>query len=126
MLEGVAQRNEKMNTKKALLVEDDEAVRGLVEIFLQKQGFEVTCVGLVHDGIFEIGRCPYHLVLVDFNYPDGTGDTIISASKSQAPNRKVICMSALPQNLHLAMRAGADYVLKKPIDRDEFNRVVSA
>jgi DNA-binding response OmpR family regulator len=115
-----------MNTKKALLVEDDEAARGLVEIFLRKQGFDVTCVGLVHDGVFEIERCLYHLILVDFNYPDGTGDTIISAAKRQAPNRKVICMSALPQNLHCAQVAGADYVLKKPINREEFNRAVSS
>ena len=106
---------------RVLVVDDDDAIRAMVERVLQREQFEVESARDGFEAIEKLTRNDYATVLLDLMMPrvDGHGVLRYLETEHSAPPR-VIIMSA---NLHGA-RASAEAkpvfrILSKPFEIDE-------
>lgn len=106
-----------------LLVEDtlDEAL--LIRTVLEDEiGAKVT---LAQDGLRGCQLAEnqqWDLVVTDLNIPGKDGMEVIRTSREASPQTPVLATTAYtrPDHVDQALRAGADDVLDKPLDRDDF------
>lgn len=110
------------------MVEDKESLRKMTTLALEGEGYRVTGVGTVADGIraaqagSEGGReRAFDLVLSDLRLPDGTGIEVLDAVKRHHPEVPVIMMTAFGTvgTAVEAMKLGAADFLEKPVELDE-------
>ena len=62
-----------MAENRVLIIEDDEDLREGLSFSFLSDGYEVTDVGTKKEGLKEIEKNRYDIVLLDCNLPDGTG-----------------------------------------------------
>lgn len=62
-----------MNKNRVLIIEDDEDLREGLSFSFLSDGYEVMDVGTKREGLKEIEKNRYDIVLLDCNLPDGTG-----------------------------------------------------
>jgi YesN/AraC family two-component response regulator len=102
-----------------LLVDDDEAIRSMMDEVLQSQGCVVTTAANVPDALKLISSNVYDVLLTDLHMPDlGDGLTVVSAMRHANPKAVTMIVSAFPE-MDAASRAimlQADQVLVKPMD----------
>jgi len=104
-----------------LLVEDSLDQAHLMIFLLEQAGFKVT---LAQDGIrgcqlAEDGE--WVLVVTDLNLPGRDGMDVIHAAKEHSPNVPVLAVTGFVREAFIdqAMRAGADDIMEKPVEKDE-------
>jgi DNA-binding NtrC family response regulator len=104
-----------------LLVEDDESLRLTQEMYLTKQGFQVTAVGNCAEALAYLTAEQFHGVLTDLRLGDGDGLELLSAVKERAPETEVIVITGhgSVDTAVEAMKAGAYDYLTKPVDPDD-------
>lgn len=107
--------------EKILLVEDSLDQAHLVTFLLEQAGYRVT---LAQDGIRGAQLAEdgvWALVITDLNLPGTAGVDVIAASRRHSPDTPVLIFTghAGERILDDALRAGADDVIEKPLDRDE-------
>jgi CheY-like chemotaxis protein len=102
-----------------LVVDDNSDMRSLLEIVLERAGFE-TEVAADGDLALDLQRGhPADVLITDIFMPERDGIELISAFKSRFPQVKIIAMSGGGQRaradyLTVASEIGADAVLRKP------------
>lgn len=108
-------------TPTALLVDDDQDIRHLIRLYLERMGgFEVVgeaVDGL--DGIEQAGRLQPDVVLLDIMMPRMSGHEAIPELSRAAPRSMIVMLSALAAGIHEepAISAGAfAYVEKSKVD----------
>jgi DNA-binding response OmpR family regulator len=108
-----------MPLTRILLVDDDEAIRAMMDEVLQQQGFDVTTAANVPDALKLISSNVYDVLLSDLHMPDlGDGLTVVSAMRHANPKAVTMILSAFPE-MDAASRAimlQADQVLVKPMN----------
>jgi putative two-component system response regulator len=107
-----------------ILVADDEASnRELLEELLTTQGFRVVTVADGSEILFQLGRVPTDLVLLDVMMPRMSGFEVCRAIKASPDTYliPVILITALSgkEDRIEGIRAGADDFLSRPLDRTE-------
>jgi two-component system response regulator HydG len=109
-----------------LLVEDDLTFSLILEGFLKREGFEVDVVHRVQEGIRAIAEHSYHLLLLDYRLPDGTGLDLLEAVRQKGLPVPAIIMTSLRDigTAVRAMRLGAFDYITKPVNPDELLMVV--
>jgi diguanylate cyclase (GGDEF)-like protein len=103
--------------KAALVVEDDPAIRALIVITLEQQGYDVTEAG---DGLSALAAARANtpdVILLDIGLPDIDGLAVLKRLKDDVLLRKVPALMVTawsePDMIRLAMERGAcDYVSK--------------
>ena len=104
---------------KILLVDDDEAVRSMMDEVLRQQGFDVTTAANVSDALKLVSSNVYDVLLSDLHMP-GTGDglTVVSAMRHANPKAVTMILSAFPEMdaASHAIMLQADQVLVKPMN----------
>ncbi|MDX8388304.1 MAG: sigma-54 dependent transcriptional regulator [Ghiorsea sp.] len=104
--------------KKALIVDDDDGIRWVLNRVLVEQGFEVVEAADLATAQDAVNNHKFAIVFLDVFLPDGNGMTALESGMFEAP---VIMLTAETTFDHAveAYRAGAMEYLPKPFDLDE-------
>jgi len=113
-----------------LLVEDDEALRRMLQRALERAGHRVFVArdGLEAEQVFDLQKVD--LVVTDLIMPQQEGLETILHIRKQAPVLPIIAMSGGGRGhagdyLRLALHLGANRTLEKPFPIQELQKVVT-
>ncbi|MEZ4269755.1 MAG: sigma-54 dependent transcriptional regulator [Myxococcota bacterium] len=110
-----------------LIVDDERSLREFLEIFLRKEGYEVSLASNGRDAInrLECGEA-FDLVLTDLMMPQVDGLGVLEAVKDRAPDTQVLMMTAFATTDTAidAMKKGAFDYVQKPFKVDEIKVVI--
>jgi DNA-binding response OmpR family regulator len=116
--------------KRILLIEDEEGLRSMLRISLEKMGYAVVEAsdGKAAMAIFKTE--PVDLVLTDLMMPEKEGLETIRELRKGHPELKIIAMSGggrtdARDNLKMAKLFGATTVFSKPFSLAELSRAVT-
>ncbi len=104
---------------RVLLADDDEAVRSMLQVALERDGFEVVAVAGVKDALSRIAGEQFDVLLTDLHMPHaGDGFTVVGAMRHTHPHAVTLVLSGYPflDEALSAIRLQADAVLVKPIE----------
>lgn len=110
---------ESPGTVKILVVDDDDAIRGMVERVLKREKFEVDSARDGFEAIEKLSRNDYGTILLDLMMPrvDGHGVLRFLEKEKDATGAWVIVMTADLQSAAAATTSRPVYrVLPKPFD----------
>lgn len=114
--------------KSRILVVDDEAsIREFMEIFLKKEGYEVS---LAEDGAKAkdiLTKKTFDMVISDLQMPNMTGMELLKYAREAYPETVFVMMTAFGtlENAVEAMKVGAYDYLTKPCKIDEVRLVIN-
>ncbi len=113
--------------KHILLVEDDEAIREMVENYLTMEGFNVTTAINGEDALQNCLQNTFDLVILDIMIPKLNGLEVLKIIREQAA-LPIIIMSAKDSDVDkaLGLGLGADDYIAKPFSMLEFSARVKA
>lgn len=108
---------------KVLVVDDEPAMRQVLEIAFRRQGLEVVAAPGVRTAIEALQQNPqpFPLVITDLLMPDGSGIDVLSAAKTRSVATEVIVMTAhsTVDSAIDAMKKGAYDFVTKPFSPAE-------
>jgi DNA-binding response OmpR family regulator len=107
-----------MTTPRVLVVEDDDAVRSMLQEGLQRDGFEVVAASNVRDALRHIAAETFDVLLSDLHMPlAGDGFTLVSAMRHTHPDALTVILSGYPavDEAMSAILSQADEIFAKPI-----------
>jgi DNA-binding response OmpR family regulator len=107
-----------MTIPRVLIVEDDEAVRMMLQEGLQRDGFEVVTASNVRDALGQIAAGRFDALLSDLHLPlAGDGFTVVSAMRHTHPEALTVVLSGYPalEEAMSAILSQADEIFTKPI-----------
>jgi len=116
-----------METKKILVVDDEQNSReGLTKILI-KEGFDVVSAESGEAALAEAKKQAFDLIITDLRMPEIAGIDVLEKIREKKPDIGVIIVTAYGEvNSYLkAMTLGAFEYLNKPIKLDELRRVIS-
>jgi DNA-binding response OmpR family regulator len=110
---------------RALVVEDDAAIRRLVEKLLSRHHVDIDSVSDGRKAMEKLREHRYSVVVLDLMVPEVSGFEVIAFLKREHPGTPVAVVSAVSQqaltNLDLDV---VKLVISKPFDVDEFTKAV--
>ncbi|HZS48411.1 MAG TPA: response regulator [Blastocatellia bacterium] len=115
-----------MAGKRILQVEDHQDTADLVEIVLQRDGYQVETVSTSEQAKEAIQRKHFDLYLLDNLLPDGNGIDLCREVRKRDWEVPIIFYSAAgyKSDQQRAMEAGANRYLLKPVDLNELMKVI--
>jgi DNA-binding NtrC family response regulator len=82
---------------RVLLADDDEAVRSMLQVALERDGFEVVAVAGVKDALSRIAEENFDVLLSDLHMPHaGDGFTVVGAMRHTHPQAVTLALSGYP------------------------------
>lgn len=115
-------------SKLVLVVEDDEAVSGLLIALLEERGYEAIAA-LDGQTAIELARKHHpHLITLDLALPGSDGHDVLAGLKSdpRTSDIPIVVISAFTQILPAGERKKLAYLLGKPFDVTEVLEIVQA
>jgi len=110
---------------RALLVEDDQGIRRLVERLLLRRGFEVDSATDGQIAIEKLGSETYSILILDLMVPKVNGFQIIEYIKREKLELPVAVVSAVSQQALTKLDLQiVKVVIPKPFDVEEFTRAI--
>jgi DNA-binding response OmpR family regulator len=113
---------------KILIIEDEPALAGSVEQYLQQDGYLCELATTYNEAILKSGVYEYDCILVDITLPGGNGLDVIRALKKQHSRAGIIIISAkysLDDKIK-GLETGADDYLTKPFHLSELHARIKA
>ena len=109
-----------MAKKRILLVDDDPNIRQLVNLYLEKEGFEVSMADRGDEALKQFRSAPPNLMLLDVMLPGMDGWQVLREAR-KASNIPIIMLTAKDEVFDkvLGLELGADDYLAKPFDMKE-------
>lgn len=110
-------------THRVLLVDDDEAVRSMMNATLERKGFEVVAAANVSEALALIASESFDVLVTDLHMPDpGDGFTVVTAMRHSQPNALTLLVSGYPdvQSAMAAILLEADEIIVKPFEVGKF------
>ena len=112
--------------RRVLLVEDDDAVRSVLEVILTRAGWEVASVGGVDDAERTFGLEPTDVVLSDLVMPGKGAVELLGSLREHDPRLAFVVMSGqlTDERFRALLQDGASDCLAKPCEPDLLNRAL--
>ncbi len=109
-----------------LIIEDDKEMRSLLEDILDEEGFGTESVSNGSEGLQELAKEPFDLVITDIRMPGFTGLDILPIIKKLQPQASVIVITAFGNEevYRRSFEKGAAGSLEKPIHMDRLRTMV--
>ena len=110
---------EPSTSRRVLLVDDDDAVREMMTVTLERKGFAVVAVANVTDALRCIATNRFDALITDLHMPNpGDGFTVVTAMRHSQPNALTLLVSGYPdvQSAMAAILLEADEIILKPFD----------
>ena len=112
---------------RALIVEDDPAIRRLVGKLLQRRGIDIDIANDGKQAIEKIRGGGYSVLILDLMVPEVNGFEIIDFVKQSQITTPVVVVSAVShQALTKLDRSVVKLVISKPFDVEEFTTAILA
>jgi len=107
--------------QRILIVDDEAGIRDSLETLLGLEGFRVDLAADGREGLDQLARHSYDLMLLDLALPGESGIDLLPRIKSLVPDLPVILITAYGTvgNVVDAMRAGASNFVQKPWDNEK-------
>jgi DNA-binding response OmpR family regulator len=105
--------------RKVLLVDDDDAVRELMTVALERKGLDVVAAAGVAEALRHIATESFDVLITDLHMPDpGDGFTVVTAMRHSQPNALTLLVSGYPdvQSAMAAILLEADEIIVKPFE----------
>jgi DNA-binding response OmpR family regulator len=112
---------------KVLLAEDDDGVREMLRVSLERDGFDVVAVANVCEALNRIATENFDVLLSDLHMPQaGDGFTVVSAMRHTHPGAVTLVLSGYPEldEALAAIRLQADEILVKPIQIASLREII--
>jgi two-component system response regulator PilR (NtrC family) len=112
---------------KILLVDDERSIRELLDIFLKKEGFNVTSAASAEQGLAQLKSSEFDLVISDIKMPDMSGIDFLRELRDTGFAGQFILLTAFAsaETAIQALKMGAfDYILKTENFMEELKLVV--
>jgi len=112
--------------KRILVVDDEPMIVSLLSTILREKGWDVTEAGSGTDGIDQLDRARFDVILTDLIMPGDSGIDLLRAAKEIHPDVEVILMTgyATADTAIEAMRNGAFHYIMKPLKPEEVVNLV--
>jgi DNA-binding response OmpR family regulator len=104
---------------RVLLVDDDDAVRAMMNETLRRKGFEVVTAANVTEALRHIATESFDVLITDLHMPNpGDGFTVVTAMRHSQPNALTLLVSGYPdvQSAMAAILLEADEIMVKPFE----------
>jgi DNA-binding NtrC family response regulator len=114
-------------TSKLLIIDDNKEILDTLFDFLSKKKYDVILAsnGLEGLKLIENEKQKFDMVITDLIMPDISGVALISIVKKKYPNTRIIAITGWGEHPEaLATEAEADYVLEKPFELSELEKVI--
>jgi len=112
--------------KRVLVVDDEPMIVSLLSTILREKGWDVTEARSGTDGIDQLDRVRFDVILTDLVMPGESGIDLLRAAKEIHPDVEVILMTgyANADTAIEAMRNGAFHYIMKPLKTEEVLHLV--
>ena len=109
-----------------LIVDDDPDIVYLLDALLRDMGFRVRSVGDAASAVETAQANPPDVLLVDVELPGLSGNTAVFRLRAKGYRGHIVTLSATPteEARKVALNAGADQYLTKPINIEQFARAM--
>ena len=115
-----------MNPARVLVLDDNDAVRLSVSMYLEDQGYVTEQAATLTIAFTCLERRPFDVIVADYMLPDGTALDLLARVKDAGSQVPVILLTG-HGSIELAVRAiqaGAEQFLTKPIELPALHEVV--
>ena len=106
-------------THRVLLVDDDDAVRDMMSVTLERKGFDVVAAASVAEALKLITTESFDVLITDLHMPNpADGFTVVTAMRHSQPDALTLLVSGYPdvQSSMAAILLEADEILVKPFE----------
>jgi len=104
---------------KVLLVDDDDAVRAMMNATLEHKGFDVVAAASVTEALRRITTEKFDVLITDLHMPNaGDGFTVVTAMRHSQPDALTLLVSGYPdvQSAMAAILLEVDEIIVKPFE----------
>jgi DNA-binding response OmpR family regulator len=115
------------NEHRVLLVDDDHAVRAMMNATLEGKGFQVVAVASVTEALRLIVTESFDVLITDLHMPNaGDGFTLVTAMRHSQPNALTLLVSGYPdvESAMAAILLEADDIIIKPFEAGQLAELV--
>jgi len=107
-----------------LVIDDEKLVRASIDAVLSAKGHVVTLAVNGREGLDQIKKGDFDLIITDLIMPEMEGIETILAIRKQSTTLRILAISGggrrqIGDFLESAAKLGADFVLKKPFSNDD-------
>lgn len=114
-----------LKTHNILVVEDNEPINRLFCRHLSALGYQCSGVYTADDALHSLSTDPPHLILLDFELPDGYGTRVLDVIHEHHLDVQTIVISASPRAFSLRhMSYNIEHILVKPISPSLLSELV--
>ena len=102
-----------------LVVEDDPAIRRLVRMVLEREGYMVEIAADGVEAVLKLGLVDYDVIILDLMMPKLDGFAFISTMQANDPERLkriIVTSAASPTIIRERMKGAPFAILPKPFD----------
>jgi two-component system response regulator PilR (NtrC family) len=113
---------------KILVVDDEQGIREMLEIYLQREGYDVACASDGEEALRCCKKTAYDVVVADIKMPRLDGMTLLHRAKELHPDTIFIMITAFAsfETARKSMEDDAYDYITKPFDVEEVKRKIES